>query len=197
MKNKDNIYETNKTCCYGEFYLSPDMDVMGYLFERTKSRYCKDINIEWFISYYMNSLLRYRQEEGFPKLNNMDSEDLFNYILEKEPVQIVKGGPDIDEFHYGELIWIGMAYAYLHYHGDIRSRDLLKFMPFEFMRNAYITGHQLSFGGFFERCEWMIKGYKDQNNIDYTKEDYDSTDFKNRKFNRKLASQKFGGIKEV
>lgn len=177
--------EAKKTCCYTRINMISDMDTVGFLFERVKDRYCKKIDIEWFVEYYMSSLLRYNQEEGQIKLNNIGSQEVYELLMEKEPIKVKTGGIKLSRLRHYELMWIGNAYAYLHYHGDIRSRDLVKLMPFRFMRNAYITGHQLSFAGFFERCAWMITSYKELNKIDYTKETYE--DCKERVIPEKIA----------
>lgn len=173
-----------KDCCYSVIDFKQDFSVMGFFFERVKEAYCKDIDIEWFVGYFMDSLFRYCQEEGEYRLNNMDSAEMFSHFMLHEKPVLKYGGPKFKSFSHYELYWIGQAYAYLHYKGDIRSRDLVRLMPFQFMREAYITGHQLEFSGFYDRCKWMIEDYKKQNSIDYNKEDFEDKAYLTRKFVR-------------
>lgn len=176
-----------KTGSYSSFYSEFDMETMGYIFMWTYEKYIIDVDMGVFTDKFMQSHLRYIMEEGSnSRINALSSEEILDLFIEvdlnnKSEKLIIKKD---QYFADGELQWIGMAYAYLHYRSDIRSRDLNLIMPFRFMRAAYITGHQLFFNEFYERCEWMINEFKKLNSINYEKETFNK--FKPRKIPDKI-----------
>ncbi len=157
-----NIEE--KVNSYNRLYLWDDMQKMGYMFDNCKKMIDNLFGVEVdeikFLTAYMGSLNREAMEQGEPRLCSQATEttlEMFVNINLKGDLGPFIGSTDYD-FEDKQMYWVGYMYAYLHYHEDIKSRDLVKILPIEDMLHLYITGHQMSESAVYNRIKWKFKG---------------------------------------
>lgn len=155
-----------------ELFFDDEMDRMGYLFEYcdslAESEYGFRLSKENFVRVFMNSGVR-------ASMDNLDCVRLLIEPLEyifKNFIEVdLKGdyssielaeGEENDYYAHLELFWIGQAYTYIHHKSGISSECLYEMFTLETMRDYYITGHQLSFSGFYNKMKWMLEEDKEK-----------------------------------
>lgn len=144
-------------------FFGVDMKRMGYLFEycdRMAERlYGFRLSKEKFVKVFMTSGVRASMDNfecarfftGPARVAFKNLVDVDYSIIE------LAEGEENDYYAPLELFWIGQAYTYIHHKSGISSECLYEMFPLETMRDYYITGHQLSFSGFYERMKWMLE----------------------------------------
>lgn len=150
-----------------KLFFNDEMDRMGYLFEYcdklAESKYGFRLSKGKFVRVFMNSGVRasmdnFRCSRFFVE----PMEFIFKNFIEVDlrgdfsPLELAEGEEN-DYYAHLELFWIGQAYTYIHHKSGISSECLYEMFPLETMRDYYITGHQLSFYGFYERMKWMLE----------------------------------------
>ncbi len=152
-----------KVNSYCKLYLAEDMDRMGYMFERCNEIINKlfgvDVDEIKFMTVYMSSLNRELMEMGNPRLCSQSYVTSFRLYVERELFGNLEPFRRTEKYYFedSQLYWIGYMYAYIHYHQDIKSKDLVKILPIEDMLDFYTTGHQLSEYGFYKRVKWKFE----------------------------------------
>lgn len=153
-----------KTCYEEDLYLSEDMRALSYLLEFcdefAKKRYGVVINKELFVNKFMVSKTREGMDIGWPKYFGQSAGDTFQDFVDHELgsiEELVNGINDSDSFTYYELHWIGMMYAYIHYKTRLLSVDIFRKLPLSFMREFYITGHEMGNKAAFRKIEYMFE----------------------------------------
>ena len=114
--------------CYDEFWLSKDMENMGYFFEYCDI-YCKEIleddkivlDKEKFIEAFMKSDCRALMEVG-----------------------------------HMQLYWAGWMYAYIHFMSKERSRTIIEKLPLKEMLIDYKLGHEMSKETYYQKIAYLI-----------------------------------------
>ena len=152
----------DKKNSYDLFWLSEDIETMSLLFEYS-DRYARDLlgfqgtfDRFLFANDLMRSNLRFVMETGHPGLLSEAAEDVFERYYEVDchksfdRYRTTRTLPDLARYH---MYWVGGAYAYIHYHEDMLSSELIEKIPLEDMIDFYTTGHQLTYEGFYERLK--------------------------------------------
>ncbi len=155
--------EEEKVNSYCILYLWEDMQNMGEIFEYCntyiKKEYDVDIDEIKLLTAYMKSLNRGAMELGHPRLCSQAPKSTLRMFVNIDLEGNLEPFKRTEEHYFEEnqLYWVGYMYAYLHYHEDIKSIDLVEIMPIEDMLDFYITGHQLSESGFYKRVKWKFE----------------------------------------
>lgn len=140
--------------CYDEFWLSKDMENMGYFFEYC-DEYCKEIledkgfilDKEKFIESFMKSDCRALMEIGHPTLLSQAAYDTVKNFIE------IDNDNDIETFRLREktanykhmqLYWAGWMYAYIHFRSRVRSKIIIEKLPLREILIDYKAGHEMS-----------------------------------------------------
>lgn len=119
-------------------YLNDVVENQGKLFDYFSILY-PNMNIIDFITNYMNSKTRKYIDECQVYLSTMDYKDLYDYYIEKEKYNPING------FNVGGFVpdWIGEFYAYYQWYYNIKSSEVIKKVPIEFLMKAYYGLHDL------------------------------------------------------
>lgn len=153
--------------CYDEFWLSKDMENMGYFFEYCED-YCReilgdahfDLDKEKFIESFMKSDCRALMEVGHPTLLSQAAYDTVRNFIE------VDNNNDMEAFRlkgeqleYGhmQLYWIGWMYAYIHFMSKVNSNTIIEKLPLKEMLIDYKTGHEMSKETYYEKIAYLFK----------------------------------------
>lgn len=149
----------DKKNSYDLFWLRDDMMTMSNLFEYS-DRYAQMVygfTGIWdrfkFAEELMNSAMRHEMDLGHPQLLSESIREVFEaYITvdcngDFEKYRTVEPNPELAA---NQMYWVGAAYAYIHYHADMLSKDVYKKLPLEEMLHYYITGHQLDYDQFYD-----------------------------------------------
>ena len=140
--------------CYDEYWLSKDMENMGYIFEYC-DEYCKEIledkgfilDKEKFIESFMKSDCRALMEIGHPTLLSQAAYDTVKNFIE------IDNDNDIETFRLREktanykhmqLYWAGWMYAYIHFRSRVRSKIIIEKLPLREILIDYKAGHEMS-----------------------------------------------------
>lgn len=156
----------DKKNSYDLFWLGEDMQTMGNLFEyshlyaKNLCGFVGEFDRLKFAESLMTSGIRREMDWGHPKLLSESIEEVFlNYYevdlgSSLEQFRATEPQPDLYE---NQMYWAGEAYAYIHYHADMLSKDVFARMPLKVMLHYYITGHQLEFCDFYDRVKEAFK----------------------------------------
>ena len=152
---------------YDKWWLSKDMENMGYIFEFCNN-YCLemfnvDIDKLKFLNAFMKSNIRYEMETGHQRLLSQSGRDSVKMFINvdcdgnaeqfKKDKNSVKTNYAIDQFY-----WVGWMYAYLHYEEDILSRDLVDILTLDDMLNRYYRcGHEMDVTVFHKHVKDAFK----------------------------------------
>ncbi len=153
--------------CYDEFWLSKDMENMGYFFEYCGD-YCKEIlndsafelDKERFIESFMKSDCRALMEIGHPTLLSQAAYDTVRKFIE------VDNGNDIESFRLREkqptyrhmqLYWVGWMYAYIHFISKERSKIIIEKLPLKEMILDYKVGHEISKEAYYRKVAYLFE----------------------------------------
>ena len=142
-----------ETNFYDEFWLRIDARNTGFLFEYCekvmKSQYNIDINIDKFLTTFMNSNVRQKMDAGHPRLLSQSYEDTIECFItvdcDGDYHQFgLNESETIDEYHHLEKLWIGRMYVLMAYQFGISFLKLVEKIPFRQMRLHYRTGHEIN-----------------------------------------------------
>lgn len=123
---------------YAEEYLNDVVENQGKLFDFFAQSF-PGYDTEDFIISYMKSSTRKAIDEGQAYVSTMDYKALWEYFLKTDSYK-PKKGLTIDGFLPE---WAGEFYAFYQWYYNIRSCELIKRIPFEFLRKAYRGLHDL------------------------------------------------------
>ena len=153
--------------CYDKWWLSKDMDNMGYLFEYC-DEYCKelygiDIDKIKLLTGFMNSRFRRLMEIGHPKFLSQSARDSlrqwiqvdYNNNLNKFKLRGIK-----NEYNHNQFYWIGWTYAYIHYKTKLSSRTIIHRLPIKKMLMNYNLGHEMSKEVFYSHIQNQVVSCK-------------------------------------
>ena len=144
---------------YDKWWLSKDMENMGFLFEYC-DKYCHElygVNIDKIrlLTTFMKSKFRRDMELGHPKLLSQSAKDsLIQWIN-------VDYNDDLSEFSNkgnksvyanNQFYWIGWIYAYLHFKTGLSSKTIVSRLPIETMIKHYYLGHEMSKESYYFRA---------------------------------------------
>ncbi len=140
--------------CYDEFWLSKDMENMGYFFEYC-DEYCKEIlkdytfvlDKEKFIESFMKSDCRALMEVGHPTLLSQAAYDTVKNFIQVDNNNDIKTFQlkgEQPEYEHMQLYWVGWMYAYIHYRSKERSKSIIEKLPLKEMLIDYKIGHEMS-----------------------------------------------------
>lgn len=152
--------------CYDEFWLSKDMENMGYFFEYCDG-YCKEIlddndftlDKEKFIEAFMKSDCRALMEIGHPTLLSQAAYDTVKKFIE------IDNKNDIEEFRLKgkptdykpmQLYWAGWMYAYIHFMSRERSKTIIEKLPLKEILLDYKTSHEMSKEAYYRKTEHLF-----------------------------------------
>lgn len=152
--------------CYDEFWLSKDMENMGYFFEYC-DKYCKEIlddndfilDKENFIESFMKSDCRALMEIGHPTLLSQAAYNTVKNFIE------VDNDNDIEAFRLREkptnykhmqLYWAGWMYAYIHFRSRVCSRIIIEKLPLKEILIDYKTGHEMSKEAYYRKTAHLF-----------------------------------------
>lgn len=154
---------------YYDYWLSKDMENMGYLFEYCDTfchQYlekqgettllCKYVDRDKFLNTFMCSKMRLEMEDNHPKLLSQAAIDSFFLYIEVD----CKG--DIEQFltdtepaslPKNMYYWVGWAYSYIHHQADIHFKDLVSLLPLNYMLENYHVGHEMDISIFYDKVK--------------------------------------------
>lgn len=111
-------------------------------------KYYPGIDMEYLFNLYFSSRARYEAELGSPYYLNIASGDLYREFEEDgiiDKFNYPKSDKTIDSYYGDALMWIVMQWSHLAFKYKIHSKDLLKFLGFREMLEAFIVGHERDF----------------------------------------------------
>ena len=123
---------------YSEDYLNDVVENQGKLFDLVAQSF-PDKDTEDFIEFYMNSKTRSSIDKAQAYLNTMSASELWQYFMEKEEY-ILKSGTPLEGFMPD---WIGEFYAYYQWYYNLPSSEVIKKIPLDFIKKAYMGLHDL------------------------------------------------------
>lgn len=140
--------------CYDEFWLSKDMENMGYFFEYCED-YCREIledndfclDKEKFLTEFMKSDCRALMEIGHPTLISQAAYDTVKDFIQVDndgDIAVYRLQGKTQEYRQKQLYWIGWIYAYIHFTSKERSRIIVEKLPLKEMLIDYKIGHEVS-----------------------------------------------------
>lgn len=115
-----------------------------------------DIDIQWFIDYYMRSEVRKQIDESNPSYMCMESIRTLDYLKDGGLVNYPKSDKTVDNYYGDSVIWIAMMYCHLQFYFGFSSKDLSELIPCDEMLNAFEVGHER---GFRAQAEHMYDEY--------------------------------------
>lgn len=153
-KNKDLSDE-----CYDEWWLSKDMENMGYIFEYCV-KYCIElynvyIDKKRFLNDFMCSNIRREMETGHPRLLSQSAFDTIKAFVKYEKrnrIEQYKSGDfnEYEEYGFNQFYWVGWMYAYIHFCTKLSSRNIIARISLDEMLDLYYLGHEMDKTVFFE-----------------------------------------------
>ena len=147
---------------YDKFWLSKDMENMGYMFEYSdmfaKELYNANANQFdklKFADIFMRSRMRREMDTGHPWFLSEAAIDSFEKYIS------VDFNANVSEFYNVKphvfrknyLYWVGWAYAYIHYEADMYSSDIIERLPLSYMIEQYYTGHEMDISVFYDKIK--------------------------------------------
>ena len=123
---------------YSEDYLNDVVENQGKLFDYVAQKY-PDKDTEDFISCYMSSKTRSSIDKSQAYVNTMTAKELWEYFIKKDGYTL-KNGTALDGFMPD---WIGEFYAYYQWYYNIPSSEVIKKVPIDFIKKAYMGLHDL------------------------------------------------------
>ena len=153
--------------CYDKWWLSKDMDNMGYLFE-----YCDDyceklynvkIDKNKLLKAFMTSRFREEMENGQPKFLSQAAYDSLKQWISVDYDDNLDGfiGTPHNEYIKNQYYWIGWMYAYIHFSSGLSSKTIVDILPIEKMIEHYHLGHEMSKEVYYKRIESSLTSRKD------------------------------------
>lgn len=152
--------------CYDEFWLSKDMENMGYFFEYC-DKYCKEIlkddklvlDKEKFIEAFMKSDCRALMELGHPTLLSQAAYDTVRDFIQVDnncDIEMFRLKGRQPEYKHMQLYWVGWMYAYIHFMSKERSRTIIEKLPLKEMLIEYKLGHEMSKETYYQKIAYLI-----------------------------------------
>ena len=153
--------------CYDKWWLSKDMDNMGYLFE-----YCDDyceklynvkIDKNKLLKAFMTSRFREEMENGQPKFLSQAAYDSLKQWISVDydnNLDDFIGAPH-NEYIKNQYYWIGWMYAYIHFSSGLSSKTIVDILPIEKMIEHYHLGHEMSKEVYYKKIESSLTSRKD------------------------------------
>ena len=123
---------------YSEDYLNDVVENQGKLFDHVAQSY-QDKDTVDFIECYMKSQTRRSIDHSQAYVNNMSAAELWDYFITKEGYTL-KSGIALTGFIPD---WIGEFYAYYQWYYNIPSSEVIKKVPIDFLKKAYMGLHDL------------------------------------------------------
>lgn len=163
--------------CYDEFWLSKDMENMGYIFEYCedycKEAYDKEFRLDKikFLTDFMKSDIRKLMDIGYPNIISQSAYDSVRKFIE------IDNEGNIEEYHlpsnkrkpqykHFQLYWVGWMYAYIHFSSKHLSKDIIEIHTLEDMLSDYRCGHELSKESYYKRIKWRFPNEYKVKNLD-------------------------------
>ena len=119
-------------------YLNDVVENQGKLFDLVAQSY-PDMDTMDFIAAYMASKTRKSIDEVQAYVMTMDAQALWAYFVETEQYTL-KPGKALEGFMPD---WIGEFYAYYQWYYNIPSCEVIRKVPLEFLKKAYMGLHDL------------------------------------------------------
>lgn len=119
-------------------YLNDVVENQGKLFDLVAQSY-PDMDTANFIAAYMASKTRKSIDEAQAYVMTMDAQALWAYFMETEQYTL-KPGKALEGFMPD---WIGEFYAYYQWYYNIPSCEVIRKVPLEFLKKAYMGLHDL------------------------------------------------------
>ena len=123
---------------YSEVYLNDVVENQGKLFDYVAQTF-PDKDTEDFIKTYMKSKTRQSIDKSMAYVNTMDATQLWHYFSDTEKYSL-KNGKSLEGFMPD---WIGEFYAYYQWYYNLPSEEVIKKVPFDFLKKAYFGLHDL------------------------------------------------------
>lgn len=152
--------------CYDDFWLNKDMENMGYIFEYCE-KYCRKlfnityrIDIEKFITKFMNSDCRALMEIGHPTLISQAAETTVQKFVEVDNnghIEKFKLSGRPKRYKSMQLYWIGWIYAYIHFESKKPSEEIINKLPFAEMLIDYKCGHEMSKEAYYRKIKYLFE----------------------------------------
>lgn len=119
-------------------YLNDVVENQGKLFDLVAQSY-PNMDTGDFITAYMAGKTRKSIDEAQAYVMTMDARALWAYFVENEPYTL-KPGKALEGFMPD---WIGEFYAYYQWYYNIPSCEVIRKVPLEFLKKAYMGLHDL------------------------------------------------------
>lgn len=152
--------------CYDEFWLSKDMENMGYFFEYCEE-YCQEIynqafilDKEKFLTAFMESDCRALMEIGHPSLISQAAYDTVRDFIEVDydnNIEIFRLKEKQPVYRHMQFYWIGWMYAYIHFMSKERSKIIVEKLPIKEMLIDYKIGHEVSKENYYGRIAYLFE----------------------------------------
>ena len=123
---------------YSEVYLNDVVENQGKLFDYVAQTF-PDKDTEDFIKTYMKSKTRQSIDKSMAYVNTMDATQLWHYFSDTEKYSL-KNGKSLEGFMPD---WIGEFYAYYQWYYNLPSEEVIKKVPLDFLKKAYVGLHDL------------------------------------------------------
>lgn len=104
-----------------------------------------NIDIVWFIDYYMKSDVRWQVDDSNPKYMCMASMQALLYLKNDGLVDYPKSDKTIANYYGDSIVWIAMMYCHLQLYFGFSSRDLSELIPYREMLRQFTVGHERGF----------------------------------------------------
>lgn len=107
-----------------------------------------NVSVEHLFTLYFSSVARYEAEIGSPYYLNVASGDLFDEFEEKGLINksdYPKSDRTIENYYGDSMMWIVMQWSDLTFRYKIYSKDLINFISFNDLVDAFTVGHERSF----------------------------------------------------
>lgn len=104
-----------------------------------------DIDIVWFIDYYMKSDVRWQIDDSNPRYMCMESMRALRYLRDDGLVEYPKSDKTVENYYGDSIAWIAMMYCHLQLYFGFSSRDLSELIPCEEMLRQFTVGHERGF----------------------------------------------------
>ena len=129
-------------------YLCPEIrDLQGDLFYCIRDK-LPGVDEEWFVNEFMKSDIRSYLDKGNFKYAYMSYNSILNYFLCELNNSDISHGEFIPADYKrgnkrGDLMWIGMMYAYYQWRTGISSSELIEKLSLDDMERIYPALHQM------------------------------------------------------
>lgn len=153
--------------CYDEFWLSKDMENMGYFFEYCEV-YCIEIlkdktfvlDKEKFIESFMRSDCRALMEVGHPTLLSQAAYDTVKNFIQVDnnnDIEMFRLKGEQLEYKHMQLYWAGWMYAYIHFMSKECSKSIIEKLPLKEILIDYRIGHEMSKEAYYRKIEGLFE----------------------------------------